>query len=121
MQSKADLKGRAVAALRALFIADSLAMPVHWFYDTAAIDQAFPQGIDRFYAAPASHPTSIMGRPLAADSLVGSVILTSQAKKDRYGVANTHYHAELPAGENTLNAYCSRVLLQTYAGNKRYD
>lgn len=71
MQDKADLKGRAVSALRALFIGDALAMPVHWFYNTEAIDQAFPEGIDRFYAAPAFHPTTIMGRPLPADSLVG--------------------------------------------------
>ena len=121
MQSKADIKGRAIGALRALFIADSLSMPVHWYYDTQEIDKAFPEGINKFYAPPSYHPTTIMGNPLKEDTIVGSVILTTPGKKEQYGIANNHYHAGLQAGENTLNAYCARVLLKTYAEHKRYD
>ncbi len=36
---------RARAALHNLFVADSLAMPAHWFYNTLDIDRAFEGGI----------------------------------------------------------------------------
>jgi len=51
---------RARSALQNLFIADALAMPVHWFYNVNDIQKAFPGGVDRFEAAPALHPSSIM-------------------------------------------------------------
>ena len=46
---------RATAALKNLFVADSLAMPAHWFYRTSDIYQAFPGGIDSFKDAPNQH------------------------------------------------------------------
>ena len=51
---------RASAALASLFVGDSLAMPAHWFYDTADIERAFPGGIKKLEAAPEFHPSSIM-------------------------------------------------------------
>ncbi len=51
---------KAVAALKNMFVADALAMPVHWFYNPADIEQSFPGGITRFEAAPDLHPSSIM-------------------------------------------------------------
>jgi hypothetical protein len=33
---------RASAALQNLFVADALAMPVHWFYSIRDIEKAFP-------------------------------------------------------------------------------
>jgi hypothetical protein len=51
---------RASAALASLFVGDSLAMPVHWYYDTADIERAFPGGINKLEAAPEFHPSSIM-------------------------------------------------------------
>jgi ADP-ribosylglycohydrolase len=93
-------------------------MPVHWFYSNEEIDKAFPTGINGFETPPAYHPTTVMGRPLPAETLVGSYIL--KGKKEYYGKENTHYHVGMPAGENTLNAYCARTLLQTYAQEKGY-
>lgn len=51
---------RALAALQLIFVADALAMPVHWFYNLQDIERAFPGGIKDFTPAPAEHPTSIM-------------------------------------------------------------
>ena len=47
-------------ALKTSFIADALAMPVHWYYQPMQIENTFVGGIQRFEAAPESHPSSIM-------------------------------------------------------------
>lgn len=113
---------RATAALQNLFIGDALAMPVHWFYNVRDIDKAFPDGIKHFEAPPAFHPSSIMslhstsggGRKGTAGqsqvSIVGDVILKGKAQYwDR---PNVHYHQNMRAGDNTLNAYCALTLMQ---------
>ena len=51
---------RTDAALKNLFVADALAMPVHWYYNPLDIEKAFPGGITRLEAAPEYHPGSIM-------------------------------------------------------------
>lgn len=120
---------RAQAGLRNLFIADALAMPVHWYYNPMDIERQFPGGISQFEAAPEFHPSSIMslhstsqgGRSSAARGnrhgkprqIVGEVILKGREKF--WGVANTHYHHGMQAGSNTLNAHCTRALLRTLA------
>ena len=43
---------RARAALQNLFVADSLAMPVHWYYRVGDIFVAFPNGVSAFDAPP---------------------------------------------------------------------
>ncbi len=122
---------RASAALKTLFIADALAMPVHWYYNPLDIERAFPGGITTFEAAPSSHPSSIMslhstaqgGRgaqhPGAGREIVGEVIL--KGKRHYWGKANQHYHRRLQAGENTLNAHCARVVMRSLqAGGGSY-
>ncbi|MDB4156158.1 ADP-ribosylglycohydrolase family protein [Gammaproteobacteria bacterium] len=120
---------RARAGLRNLFVADALAMPVHWYYNPMDIERQFPGGISQFEAAPEFHPSSIMslhstsqgGRSSAARGnshgkprkIVGEVILKGREKF--WGVANTHYHHGMQAGSNTLNAHCTRALLRTLA------
>ena len=47
--------------------------------------------------------------------------MNSKGKKERWGVPNMHYHAGMPAGENTLNAYCSRALLRTWTQHGGYE
>jgi len=47
-------------AIKNSFIADALAMPVHWFYRVGDILKIFPDGINRLYPAPKTHPSSIM-------------------------------------------------------------
>jgi len=113
---------RIQAALQNLFIADSLAMPVHWFYNLYDIERAFPGGIKKLQAAPSHHPSSIMslhsthggGRKgssgHAPRELVGDVIL--KGRRPYWGVPGCHYHHGMQAGENTLNALCARLLMR---------
>lgn len=114
---------RAQSALQTTFIADAIAMPLHWYYQVMDIDRAFPSGIQKFEAPPAHHPSSIMslhsttsgGRQSKskkqAQQVVGEVILKGRAH--HWDVPNVHYHQGMQAGENTLNAHCTRVLMRS--------
>ncbi|MCF7972945.1 MAG: ADP-ribosylglycohydrolase family protein [Phycisphaerae bacterium] len=127
------LQERAIAAMKSLFVADALAMPVHWYYNPLDIEQAFPGGIRKLEAAPSFHPSSIMslhstargGRGTQATGvsqreIVGEVIL--KGKRQFWGQPNQHYHQQMQAGENTLNAHCARVLMRTmWACDRHYD
>ncbi|GHG72861.1 hypothetical protein GCM10010919_25490 [Alishewanella longhuensis] len=140
MQSNTAQQIRAATALKTSFIADALAMPVHWFYQPMEITRAFAGGIQGFAAAPAFHPSSIMslhskqtgGRQSAVKNpkghnanaattqIVGDVILRGKAQF--WDKPNVHYHQGMQAGENTLNAHCARVLIRTLASLKgRYN
>lgn len=123
---------RAKNALQALFVGDSMAMPVHWYYRVSDIYKDFPDGIKKLENAPAKHPSSIMsmhskqqgGRKYLNkkdnQNIVGDVILKS--KEQYWGQSNVHYHQGMKAGENTLNAHCVRVLFQSIIStNGRYD
>ncbi|MDO6567305.1 ADP-ribosylglycohydrolase family protein [Alteromonas sp. 1_MG-2023] len=126
---------RVVAALKNGFIADALAMPVHWYYKPADILRDFPGGVQQFESAPSFHPSSIMslhstsegGRAKAskpssnqaAINIVGDVIL--KGKRQYWTGANQHYHQGMEAGENTLNAHCARVALRASAGIYQQD
>lgn len=115
---------RARAGLRNQFVADALAMPVHWFYNPLEIDRAFPGGIRTLEAAPAHHPSSIMAlhstskggrgaqssRDPNGNEIVGDIIL--KGRRQYWGVPHMHYHHGMRAGENTLNAHCTRVLMR---------
>jgi ADP-ribosyl-[dinitrogen reductase] hydrolase len=113
-------------ALWGMFIGDALAMPVHWYYDIAALRQDF--GAIRDYQAPKDHhPSSIMalastakaGRGSQQGEVVGSVIL--KGKKPHWGPPNRHYHQGMQAGDNTLNLLCARVLIRSMNTMGRYD
>lgn len=118
-------KSRVIAALKNAFIADALAMPVHWYYNPADILKDFPGGIQQFEDAPSFHPSSIMslhstsegGRSKVSKQekkdIVGDVIL--KGKRQYWTGANQHYHQGMKAGENTLNAHCARVVLSVAA------
>mmetsp|Transcript_15959 Transcript_15959/g.62352 ORF Transcript_15959/g.62352 Transcript_15959/m.62352 type:complete len:374 (+) Transcript_15959:50-1171(+) len=122
MAAAAAAAARARGALWAALIGDALSMPVHWYYDTSAIDRDF--GEIRGYRAPKEvHPTSIMhcsstgggGRGTAGGQVVGKVILHDKA--EFWGGKNRgiHYHRGMQAGENTLTSRCARILLRTIA------
>ncbi len=109
-------------AIKNSFVADSLAMPVHWFYRVTDILEAFPDGIKRFYPAPKRHPSSIMslhsmkqgGRAHLSDQqkdVVGEIILKDKAKF--WNQTHVHYHQGMQAGDNTLNAYTVLWLMQS--------
>ncbi|WP_137166021.1 ADP-ribosylglycohydrolase family protein [Salinimonas lutimaris] len=117
-------QSRATAALQTAFIADTLAMPVHWYYNPADIFKAFPGGIKQFEDAPDFHPSSIMslhstrqgGRATTSQhqkQVVGDVIL--KGRQHFWGQANLHYHHGMKAGDNTLNAHCARLVLRCLA------
>lgn len=113
-------------ALWGMFVGDALAMPVHWYYNIAALWKDF--GIIRDYQAPKDHhPNSIMalantakaGRGNQEGDIVGNVIL--KGKKHHWGQANRHYHQGMQAGNNTLNLLCARVLLRSLNALGRYE
>ncbi|WP_339858379.1 ADP-ribosylglycohydrolase family protein [Pseudohongiella acticola] len=127
-------QNRAQAALKALFVGDALAMPVHWFYRPADIYQQFPGGVRDLNDAPAFHPSSIMSlhstnsggrrsrqnQAATERSVVGDVIL--KGKRQFWNIPNQHYHQGMRAGENTLNAHCARAVMRSIAANAdRYD
>ena len=133
MKSKLDITQRAISGLKYLFVADAIAMPVHWYYRIADIFAEFPGGISKLENAPSFHPGSIMslhstlggGRNTAprfgkVKEVVGAVILKDKA--EFWGKPNIHYHQGMFAGENTLNAHCARVLMRTIiACEGKYD
>ncbi len=119
---------RATASLQSMFVGDSLAMPVHWYYNPMDILKQFRGGITKLEAAPAHHPSSIMSlhstkqggrnrrntkKPQA--EIVGDVIL--KGKRQYWNQPNQHYHQGMAAGQNTLNAHCARATMRTLAVN----
>ena len=113
-------------AIWGMFVSDALAMPVHWYYNIAALRQDFGQIRD--YQAPNEHhPNSIMalantgkaGRGSQVGDIIGEVIL--KGKKHHWGQPNRHYHQGMKAGDNTLNLLCARVLLRSLITKGHYD
>jgi ADP-ribosylglycohydrolase len=109
-----------------MFVGDALAMPVHWYYDVAALQRDF--GTIRDYQAPKDfHPSSIMslastgraGRGSQEGEVVGGVIL--KGKKRFWGRPHTHYHQGLRSGDNTLNLLCVRVLIRALNAAGRHE
>ena len=133
MNSYSIIQQRAEASLKSGFVGDSLAMPVHWYYNRMDILNQFPGGITQLEAAPKHHPSSIMslhstkqgGRNSHRSKkpqieIVGDVIL--KGKREYWNQSNQHYHQGMRAGENTLNAHCARTTMRTLAANDgHYD
>jgi len=115
--SESLIKSRITAALQALYVADALAMPVHWFYNTDDIYKRFPTGIRQFEDAPQKHPHDFLTLPATVNGkqIVGDVIL--KGKQKYWGVPHQHVHQGMKAGENTLNAHCARVVTRTLIEN----
>lgn len=126
MNTDSGPASRAETSLKTQFVADALAMPVHWYYNPLDIEKAFPGGIQRFEPPPRYHPSSIMslhstsggGRATAKalakpTEVVGEVIL--KGKRGFWDTPNVHYHQGMQRGENTLNAHCARVLMRSLA------
>lgn len=113
---------RVKAALANLFVGDSLSMPVHWFYNPGDVLRVFGKyGITGLEAAPETHPSSIMslhstsagGRANRGkqpeQQVVGEYIL--KGKQHLWGRPQGHYHHGMQAGDNTLNAWWARLLI----------
>lgn len=116
---------RVRGALWGVFIADSLSMPVHWYYNPRDIQRDFGRITD--YAPPKkTHPSSIMsisntgghGRGGQEGRIIGDII--NHGKHDFWGKSSVHYHQGMAAGENTLNAVCTRLVMRSIAAEKGY-
>jgi len=115
-QVKLGLKDRQSAALFGLYVADAVAMPVHWMYDLRNLKRDY--GEIKGYRKPLdTFRGSIMnlsntgggGRGSDKGDIVGKVIL--HGKKKYWGRGqNYHYHLGMAAGENTLEAQLTRLL-----------
>ncbi|PWA33780.1 hypothetical protein CCH79_00017268 [Gambusia affinis] len=119
-------------AFWAMCAADSLSMPVHWYYNVQDISRDFGGWISGFNAPADRHPSSILTLSNTAGSgrtawstgagranVVGSVILHDKLDLWRSSNGSVHYHqgtsaqnrscarTGLQAGDNTLNILCS--------------
>ena len=100
------------------FIADALSMPVHWYYDRAALLRDY--GIVHDYLPPKNpHPGSILWRSEYHPLNQRGDILHEQAQY--WGQRGIHYHQFLRAGENTLNLQLARLLIESLNEKGRYD
>ena len=111
-------RARAEGALFGLFIGDALAMPAHWYYNTAALRRDY--GTISDYLQPRNpHPDSILWRSQYAAPDPRYDILHDQARF--WGKPGVHYHQFLKAGENTLNLKLCRLLIDSLLLKKGYD
>jgi len=81
-------------------IGDALAMPVHWYYDTAALERDYGEVRD-FLAPREPHPDSILWRSHYLPPSDKADILGDEAR--HWGQRDIHYHRNLGPGDNTLN------------------
>lgn len=113
-------------ALWGMCAADSMSMPVHWYYSVYDIRKDFGGWITGFNAPKTRHPSSILALSNSAGSgrtawsssanrpdVVGNVILHDKIKFWKAPGGSVHYHQGMQAGDNTLNAICSLRVAQT--------
>lgn len=105
-------------AFHGSLVADALAMPVHWYYDTNALKNEY--GLVDHYMAPKSpHTGSILWRSKYESPNPKGDILREQAQY--WGQKGVHYHQFLKAGENTLNFQLARELFYFVLQNGQYN
>jgi len=108
----------AVRAFVGALVADAVAMPVHWYYDRAALDRDY--GPVAGYLAPRHpHPDSILWRSRYDCTAPEGEIL--HARRQYWGQRGIHYHRDLAAGENTLNAQLAIELAALVRRNRHWD
>lgn len=110
----------AAAAFQGALVADALAMPVHWYYDTAALDRDYPDlAADRYLAPRSPHADSILWRSQWTPPSAKFDILREQA--GFWGRRGVHYHQFLAAGENTLNFRLAAELFRMLRRDRDHD
>jgi ADP-ribosyl-[dinitrogen reductase] hydrolase len=99
-------------------VADAVSMPVHWYYDRAALHRDY--GTVAGYLAPRNpHPDSILWRSSYTPTGPKTDILREQA--GYWGRRGIHYHQFLEPGENTLNSRLAVELFETVRRDRDYD
>ena len=107
-----------IQAYHGSLAADALAMPVHWYYDTAALRREYGM-VDRFMEPKNPHSGSILWRSEYHALNEKGDILRDQAQY--WGKRGIHYHQFLKAGENTLNYRLARELFAFIKERGSYD
>jgi ADP-ribosylglycohydrolase len=118
MTSTVSTTDRIKGALYGMFIADALAMPAHWYYNTGALKRDYGEITD--YQAPKNpHPDSILWRSSFTPPSSKANILHDQARY--WGKKGIHYHQFLEPGENTLNVQLAGQLLSFICARQGYE
>lgn len=107
-----------VHAYRGSLLADALAMPVHWYYDTAALDRDYGS-INDFISPKEPHADSILWRSQYIPTSPEFDLLGQQ--KEFWGQRGIHYHRNLRAGDNTVNFQLARHLYHWVVLRGGYD
>jgi ADP-ribosylglycohydrolase len=99
-------------------IADAVSMPVHWYYDTRALDEDYGE-LDGYVAPKNPHSGSILWRSHYKPRNARGDILHEQASY--WGQRGVHYHQFLKAGANTINYKLGTELYLQIAQSGAYD
>lgn len=118
MSDSPSFASRARGALYGLAIGDALAMPVHWYYDRAALRADYGL-VDRYLAPRNPHPGSILWRSSYSPLNERGEILHDQAVY--WGQRGIHYHQFLKAGENTLTLQLANCLQESLLEKGGYE
>lgn len=113
-----ELEGRKHACLLGAFLGDALAMPVHWYYDRAALARDYGR-VTELVAPRHPHAGSILWRSSYAAPNAKGEILHEQS--EYWGKRGVHYHQFLRAGENTLNMQLALELMASLRDRGGYD
>lgn len=100
------------------FLGDTMAMPVHWYYDRAALGRDYGRVVN-LVAPKNPHADSILWRSSHRAPNPKGEILHEQAAY--WGQRGIHYHQFLRAGENTLNMQLALELLALLRERDGYD
>lgn len=99
-------------------VADAMALPVHWYYDTSEIDRVYGELVD--YQNPVHpHTGSIFFRSHYQPLNEKGDILGDQAQF--WGQQGIHYHQSLRAGDNTINYFLAQQLYQLIIDSGEYS
>jgi ADP-ribosylglycohydrolase len=106
------------SCLLGAFLGDALAMPVHWYYDRAALARDYGRVVD-LVAPKNPHADSILWRSTyTAPNPKGEILHEQAAYWGRRGI---HYHQFLRAGDNTLNMQLALELLTMLREHRDYN
>lgn len=105
-------------AMHGALVADAVCVPVHWYYDTDALDRDYPD-LDCYQAPKNPHPDSILWRSKYKPRSKDADILHDQAQY--WGQRGIHYHQFLEPGENTLNYRLGLELQSSVTKTGLYD
>lgn len=100
------------------FVADAVAMPVHWYYDVEAMDRDYGE-IDDYLNPRNPHPDSLLHR--AFDEIPDPIAEILHDQSRYWGMAGTHYHQFLTAGDNTINYRLAAELFQMIVTDEEYQ